>query len=297
MTWRILVALALGCLSTVPAHAQTWSQVWARTEVKKRFNGGRDEQEAAQVALVAPDGWSSRYFLVDTAVRLNAPPIQRRNIFLFLGPMVEYHHIDAEALRKQKAVHQISPGFTVDTFYTPDFIVRPYVSFKAAATRNLVDDTTERSISVFATTRTLKNFAPGQASTIRGKRVLRYVPSVGYEYYDNLAITSGSAILAEPFTGSFTSVRLFVQAYPFNHRTNDDIRFAIEADGYVRSRRSGAAVVPKTMTSFSASATWYFLSKQRLGLGFSGDFGRMPSTNFVTQRRVVLAFRVKLAPM
>ena len=288
-----LIAVAGLFLIGAPAHAQTWSG-FLKPEIKKRFDGGKDEQEAAQVAFVAPDGWSSRYFLVDVAGRFNAPPLRPGRTFIFVAPVVEYHHGDAEPLRKQSAVHKLSSGVTVESQVNTDFL-RPNFLFKATATRNLFDDTTEQAVSAFASVRVLRNFWPGQPSTDAARhRVLRYFPSIGFEHFRNLAIKNSGTVLAQPFSGSFTSLRLFVQAYPFNRAaTPDKIRFSVEADGYIRKPTATSGPFPKAISSVSANATWYFVSEQRVGLGLTGDFGKMPAVNFLPQRRVVLALRFK----
>ena len=75
--------------------------------------------------------------------------------------------------------------------------------------------------------------------------------------------------------------------------TPDKIRFSVEADGYIRKPTATSGPFPKAISSVSANATWYFVSEQRVGLGLTGDFGKMPAVNFLPQRRVVLALRFK----
>jgi hypothetical protein len=222
------------------------------------------------------------------------PPLRPGRTFIFVAPVVEYHHGDAEPLRKQSAVHKLSSGVTVESQVNTDFL-RPNFLFKATATRNLIDDTTEQAVSAFASVRVLRNFWPGQPSTDAARhRVLRYFPSIGFEHFRNLAIKNSGTVLAQPFSGSFTSLRLFVQAYPFNRAaTPDKIRFSVEADGYIRKPTATSGPFPKAISSVSANATWYFVSEQRVGLGLTGDFGKMPAVNFLPQRRVVLALRFK----
>ena len=136
---------------------------------------------------------------------------------------------------------------------------------------------------------------PGVYSVAR-RRIGRYVPSVGFEHFENVAIKSGDAVIAEPFSGSAATFRLFLQWFPFNRAIKPgDIRFTIEADGHLRRLLADRGDLDDTLRSLSVNATWYLVAPQRLGVGLSGEFGQMPSTNFIKQNRIVLALRVKVA--
>jgi hypothetical protein len=293
----VALALVLTLAPTVADAQSAWSALVDRTEIKKRFDGGKDEQEAAQIAIVAPEGLSRRYVQADAALRVRLPGRQTDRTTLIVRPVLEYHVADKEAIRKNRAVHQLAPGLTAEYYLNGDSALMPYVTVKWAETRNFLDDRWEGSVAGFASVYSGWKYGPGAPLSNGMFRVGRYTPFVGIEHFDSVAIKDGTQELAPSFSGSFLTYRLFVQWYPFNRRVFiDQIPFAIEVDGVVRQRLTDSDVVPQVIRSLSASATWYFVSRQRVGIGLSGEFGRTPVTNFVNQERIVLALRVKLTP-
>jgi hypothetical protein len=293
------VALVLAVFVGSEASGQGLTTFLKATEIKKKFDSGKDEQEPAQIALIAPDGWRSRYVLVDVAGRLKDLVFATTPAEIFIAPVVEYHKQDAEPLVKQKAVNQLAASLVTELYFDPAVPLKPILFVRGSATRNFIDDVWERSASALLSFYSAKPWAPGRPITSASDtRLGRYVPYVGIEYFDALPIKSGSDVIAPQFSGAFVTLRIFWQAYPLNRAIKaSQIRFSLEGDAYLRRAISGSSLLDdEAIGSASISAIYYVSDRQRFGISLTADMGRSPVTNFVKQQRVMLALRVKVVP-
>jgi len=281
-------------------------------QVRKAFDGGKAETEAGAIGLVAPGKDSKTYWLVDAAVRttpLNWQINSSGTLETFFFPSAEWHHMSTEPLLEQKETNKAGGGLNVELWFPPfsGWRLREGLIGKANLTRNLVRDTTERSASLLLETcaegvETHEDqgweggFRPCAELTYQGARRMHYYPYVGFERYTKLAIQSSDAVVAPAFDGSTFVVRVQGDVYPFSEElipgNIDGLAFNFDY-AYRRVVSDATDLTSSNLNLFKFSATYFFVKGQAVGVGVTTEFGSSPAVNFVSQRRIVLAFRVK----
>ncbi|MCX6538402.1 MAG: hypothetical protein NT151_05640 [Acidobacteria bacterium] len=288
-----------------------WEQFTKYFQVRKAFDGGKDENEAGVFGIIAPGKGSPTYWLVDAGVRLtpqDKPLNKQGNLELFYYPSVEWHHMSAEPLLKQDAANKTGAAFNTELWFPPvtTFHIRTYLAGKASLQRNFIKDTTENSVTLVlgacaegVVTQGVgweNGFRPCAELTYNGARRLRYYPYVGYEHYGKVAIASQTTTFAPAFDGSLFLIRLQADAYPFNSEAlPGDIKgFVLNFDyAYRRMLDDNPGLDARNLNMLKLGATYFFVKGQVAGVGLTIDLGRSPAVNFVSQRRVVLALRIK----
>lgn len=316
-----IAALALA-LALVPmsAQAQSGTQTggtsgaswWSYLEVRKSFDGGKAETEPGSVGLVDPGRDTSAYWFIDAGLRLKPQEVflnDAQTFEFFWSPNVEWHRMKAEPLNKQDARNKWGPGLNAELWF-PSFTgttLRTYVIGKVSLQRDEINDTTERSGSLVVGlfqphardpigSGWEGGLRPGAELTHNGHRRLHYYPYVGFEHYRKLAIASKGTVVAPPFDGSLFLFRVQAEAYPFHQEIIPGrIPFSISLEySYRRVLDDAGDLETRDLNLLALSGTWFLVSEQRVGIGLTFENGRAPATNFVDQRRAVLAVRFKL---
>ncbi|MEQ1727135.1 MAG: hypothetical protein ABL982_02040 [Vicinamibacterales bacterium] len=309
-------AVGQGAASSPPAGESDNSVLsWfgRSLQVRKAFDGGKAETEAAAVGLVAPGRNSDTYWLVDVGLRtvpLNHQLNSAGTLEVFYYPSVEWHHLNAEPLVKQEGTHKAGGALNAELWFPPvtPMKLRAAVIGKAGRQRNLIKDATEDSVSLAVETcaegaETHSDggweggLRPCAELTYNGARRMHYYPYVGYERYSKLPISAQNTTVAPAFTGSLLFVRVQADAYPFNTEAaaGDMKGLVLNLDYTYRRVLDGddGGLVPSNANSLKAGATYFFVKGQVVGLGMTVELGRSPAVNFISQRRAVLALRVK----
>jgi hypothetical protein len=306
------LAFAQAPATPAPAKASGWEVFSRYVQLRKAFDGGKGETEAAAVGFIAPGKNSQSYWLVDAGVRptpINVPFNNNGTFETFFFPSVEWHHMDAEPLQKQDATNKVVGGFNAELWLPPvtGFNFREIIIGKATLQRNFIKDNTENSVMIALEScaegvETHENggweggFRPCAELTYDGARRLHYYPYVGYEHYAKVAISSSSATLAPAFEGSMLLLRVQGDAYPFNTSAiPSEIRGLVLNFEY--SYRRLVDEHPdldfRDLHMLKFGATYFFVKDQAAGIGLTMDVGRSPAVNFIDQRRIALALRLK----
>jgi hypothetical protein len=119
------------------------------------------------------------------------------------------------------------------------------------------------------------------------------MPYIGAEYFNNLAIAVNNVVLADAFTGWFTTFRLYLEIFPTLNPVVGHNRLVFTGE-YVSRAPFDSTKLHERLSLTSASLTFYFDEGQTVGLGYNYEFGENPKTNFARQRRSFVAFRAKL---
>jgi hypothetical protein len=293
--------------------ARDWAWWVEQFELRKAFDGGRNEQEPATVAHVNP-GDGPDFWLVDLAVKhrglaiapapssTGAAPLVTE---FFLAPSFEWHRNTAEPLLQSATVNKISASLIGEIYFrdlfpnrasigaTRAILLSPGLFLKGTATRNALRDMTEASVSLFGSPYSEVDWVPGALSRIAGRPFLRYVPYVGVEYFNNLAISANNVVLADAFSGWFTTARLYVEAFPTLNPLAGQNRLVLTGELIYRVA-TDTSILDSALTMTTVSLTFYFDEAQTVGLGYSYESGENPRTNLVLHRRSFVAFRAKL---
>jgi hypothetical protein len=111
-----------------------------------------------------------------------------------------------------------------------------------------------------------------------------------------LDITSSSVVVAPKFDGSLFVARVQADLYPLNtERITGNftgLLFNVEYS-YRHAFEAHEGLESQNMQLLKLGATYFFVKGQAIGIGVSLDAGRSPDVNFIRQRRVVLALRLK----
>ena len=319
MRWRLLIALSLW-LVPVGARAQaseppppTWrEQVSKYVTLRKGFDGGKDENEAAAFGYIDPGKDSPAYWLVDAGVRTVAFNWQLNDsgtLETFVYPSVEWHHMSGEPVLRQDATNKGTLGANGEVWLPPltDFKIREALIGKAKQSRNFIKDTSETAVTL-----ALESCAEGVEThenggweggvrpcaelTYNGKRKFHYYPYIGFERYDKLAISNATTTGAPAFDGSLLMLRVQADAYPFNDafRAGDIKGLVLNVEfAYRHLLEAHDGFESRHLNMFKLAASYFFTKGQTVGVGFTLDTGRYPEVNFVSMRRMVIALRLK----
>ena len=221
-------------------------------------------------------------------VRLHEWLVENDKATLFFSPVVEYHRADAEPTRRQAAVNKASVGFVVDSYFAQTPIGTPRVHATAALKRNLQKDQKDQKEGVLSFLGSLDwrpRHAKGNAVWAR----FRFVPFAGFEYFENVAAKSSGAEVLPAFSDRTWTLRFYVETLLMSADTlPGDARVSLEADFYLRyAWDEGRA--DRNLRSLSVSATYWILTRRRLGVGYSFEFGQAPLSGFVSQRRAAIS--------
>lgn len=300
------LVLAMVLLLPALAEAQTakdWAWWIDQFDLRKSFDGGKSEQEPATVTYVNPND-GEEFWLVDLAIKYKGKDFAPESgplAELLVAPSFEWHKASAEPLLQLSAANKISANLTTEIYLHDVFGGRsacpiwlaPGAFIKGSITKNELMDTTEGSASILASTFSDVNWMPGAISAVRGRPFVRYVPYVGIEYFNNLAITANKVVLAEGFTGWFRTFRLYVEMFPNLNPFAARNRLVFTGE-YIYRSPVDDAIFSNSLSLTSASLTFYFDVGQTVGLSYNYESGENPKTNFVRQRRSLIAFRAKL---
>ena len=311
---RLILAVVLA-LVTREASAQTGcfaaANWWEVLQIRKSFDGASGEQDAGSLGLVSPGKKSQVYWFLDGGIRTRPcelyigtktdtshPPL------LIWYPSAEWHHMSAEPLQEQEATNKGGGALNAELWFGDPATANPraYVLAKGAIKRNVLRDTTEKSVSLllsvaqFAPAEVQRGFRPGSPIVYNNFRRAMYFPYVGFEYFRELAITGGEdAVIAPAFDGGLALARLAFEFYPFHHQVlPGNIKFVVGGEyHYRRLLKDVPALGTRDLHFISLAATYFLDSDQNIGLGLTFDKGQSPTTNFVDQRRVVLGLEIK----
>ena len=281
--------VVVACSATVLVAASAADAQWSTLQIRKTFDGGKGEQQPAAVAYVNPPE-GDHYLQVDVGVRLYEWLVENDKATLFFSPVAEYHRADAEPMRHQAAVDKASVGVAADTYFTQTPIGTPRVHATLALKRNLLKDQKEGALSFLGSVDWPPRPVEGNAVSAR----FRFVPFAGFEYFNNVAVTSSGAEVLPAFSDWTWTLRFYFEALLMRRDTlPGDARVSVQADGYFR-RALDTARTDRNLPSVSVSATFWILDRRRLGIGYSFEVGQTPLSGFVSQSRsaVSLTFRV-----
>jgi hypothetical protein len=303
VTKALTLILVLLLSSARPVQAQVWKDL----QVRKTFNGGRDEQQPASFSYVFrhPD---PDFALVDFGIKHKGydwpvPPAGASNLrpeFL-LYPSFEWHRGSAEPLRGVAAdFNKVSTSLNAEMYFGDALgggrsrpRLAPWMFVKADLSRNLLKSTTEGQISALASVYSLRNWWPGADTTLGGRRLLRYVPYVGFEHFDNLAIQANNQTIASSYTGWQLTTRLYLEVFPLMAAIPGENRLVVTSELDHRVPLSGIESAG-TFDAVTISVDVYFDESQRFAVGVSHERGEFPKANFHSQRRTAASFRLKL---
>lgn len=308
LAFLLLLPGAVSAQSATTPTPRQWVWWTDQLDVRKSFDGGKNEQEPATIAFVNPSNGPD-FWLVDLAVKHKgldiAPPTRPVGVEeFFLSPSVEWHKTSAEPVSQVAATNKVSGNLTSEIYFrdlfssrskgtTPPIVLAPWAFLKGTATRNQIRDTNEGSGSFLGSMFSEIDWMPGALSRLGERPFARYVPYFGVEYFNNLAIVPNGATVADAYTGWFTTTRLYIELFPTLNPLVNHNRLVFTGEYVTRSPIGSATLLDRSSLT-SASLTFYFDEAQSVGLSYSYEFGENPKANFVTQRRSLIAFRAKL---
>jgi len=307
----ILLFVALGA-GVVEAAAQEnawpWSTCFKAFEVRKAFDGGKDEAQPAVLSIVNIHDENTDVngaYLVDAGIRNKRCSIRQMETGeLSVGASAEWHLGQANALREEKKRNRLKGSLAAyysrtvaereDADGNETFSARLWIVLKGDRSHDYVDDTTAGSVSLMMSpsiiTKSLRSFWPGESLTV-GDVTLAYYPSTGPEYLRKLKIGT----VAPAFEGVDWLLRIEgLASFGVSGPGQIDGRFQLAADTAWRWRVSGLdTIADGRLTWSSVTATLWMDDGRRVGVGYALDAGRSPVTNFIAQRRSSVGLQVK----
>jgi len=313
MTRIATIALAAGLLlgTAGAAAAQDDVPAWLKSvRIRQAFDGGQNEAQPAVFTFVDPHGDSKPYGQIDLAVKYAFGDHDLgRGVSMNISPAVEYHLSKAEALQQIDQVNKLSPTILAEFSFgylkpdpiaehlgLPEHLIVPLVFAKYAINHDFTNGTNGGTFSLLAEAKSKKAWLPGGTND---PAFLRWVPSLGVEYFDNAAIEDSTtgAVLAPALTTWTTTFRVYVELYPINPivpaRLAGKIPFVVLVTETVRWPFASDSAQPGRYDLTSVELNYYFDAGRHVAAGYTFSLGEDPDVNFVHQRRDLLGFKVK----
>lgn len=287
--------------------ARPWAGCFKAFEVRKAFDGGKDEAQPAVFSFVgiADESTTRSAYLIDVSVRNKRCSIWQGDSGEFsLGASAEWHIGDANALREEKRRNKGKAGLsayfsrtlaeTTDAAGNETFSARLWTVLKAEGAKDFIDDTNSASISLVVTPSVIKpggtSFFPGEALTL-GDVTVAYYPSTGLEYIEKLKIGE----VAPAFKGWDWLLRVeALISIGVSGQGEIDGPVQIVAEASERRRIDGLDTIAEGRLSFvSVTATFWLNAGRNVGIGMAYDSGRAPATNFIAQQRNSFGLQIK----
>jgi len=305
------VLLVFAQNASAQARCLVSTKWWEIFQIRKSFEGASGEQDAASIGLVSPGRDSKTYFFLDAGIRtrpcefsIGTKTATSNPPMVIWYPSVEWHHMSAEPLQEQEATNKGGGALNAELWFGDPATTNPRLYFlaKGAVKRNVLQNTTEKGASIllsvaqFAPVGVQGGFRPGSPIVYNNFRRAMYFPYVGFEYFEQLAITGeADAVLAPAFDGGVAVARVAFEFYPFHRQViPGNIRFVIGGEySYRRLLKDVMELGTRDANVVSLAATYYLDTDQNVGIGLTLDKGRSPTTNFVDQQRVVLGLEVR----
>jgi hypothetical protein len=313
MRWLALLGACAFLLRPSTLLAQSDDPWWKQFEIREAFDGDSGEQQAGSVGFVDPGKDTPAYFLLDGGIRLKPQSVHLgdsqspagHEALLIWYPSFEWHHLGSEALSRQEATNSGGPGLNAELWIgNPDSTsLKVYFLAKGAVTRDVLNDTTEKSASMLlglfqapADASVNGGFRPGSPIKVGGYQRVRYFPYFGFEYFRQLAITSGDDTVAPIYDGGDFLAKVDFEITPFHHETlPGHIRFVVSGKYEYRHLLKQIAAIDSREAQFvNAEISYYFVTDRKFGLGLTFDSGKAPGVNFTTQHRTALVLKAKL---
>jgi hypothetical protein len=300
----LVVATFLPCA----AHAQCarTANWWELFEIRKTFDGGSGEGEAANIGLVNASTESTTTWFLDGGVRTK--PCQRalgtkteKHIpaTLYWYPSAEWHHLSAEPLLKQNKTDQAGAAIKAELWFGYDAAStapRWYFISKGSVTRDFLNDKTITSADLLLSVYQERGLHPSHGMSTTNRYWGSYFPYVGFQYLRRLAITQNDTIIAPTYDGGAGLARVQFELYPlFNKNTIPGaIPFVVSGEyAYRRLVKEAETIDTRHMNFFDVAFTWFPDPGHSIGVGLTITRGRAPSTNFISQQRVMLGVKIK----
>ena len=305
---RLALALAIATLVPVRAvHAECAriNHWWELVEIRKSFDGGSGEGEAANVGLVNAAKDTSTTWFLDGGIRTKRCEIPfgdksggKTPPTLYWFPSAEWHHLSAEPLRKQGKTEQASGALNAEVWFgDPNQpLPRWYFVAKGAVTRDLLNDKTIKSADLLVSVYQEGGLHPGHAMRSTHRYWGTYFPYLGFQYFRSLAITQNGAVVAPTFDGGAGMARIQFELYPLLNKDKipGEIPFTVSGEySYRRLLADAPSIDTRNMSVFDVAFTWYPDAGHTIGLGLTVTKGRSPKTNFISQQRVVIGVKIK----
>jgi hypothetical protein len=298
-----LLFLIVGTSTSPAAAADNDLPAWLKPfEIRQTFDGGNGEGQPAVISLVAPHDGAKPYGLVDVAVKRTMPDLRFGVVDLVPAPAVEYHQAKSETLLAQDRINKLSPELIATFMFSHVQVpglpgghpVIPFLFTKYAVNHDFLTGENGGTASFLAEPYSRIPWIPGG---VTDPAFLHYVPSAGFEYFNNPAIKDGDTVLASAFAGWTATVRLYVELDLLNPlfpvKATEQPAFVMLLTTAVR-KPLGMESDASHHTVTSIEMNYYFDKNQIVGIGYTHQTGEDPKVNFVRQRRDVLALKVKL---
>lgn len=308
-----VATLAMAVLLAAAGRAAAQDDVpgWLKNvRIRQAFDGGQNEAQPAVFTFVDPHGDSKAYGQIDLAVKYAFPDFDLgRGVAMSLAPAVEYHLSKAEALQQIDQVNKLSPAILAEFSFgylkpdpiaehlgLPVHLIIPLLFAKYAVNHDFTSGSNGGTMSLLAELKSKKAWLPGGTND---PAFIRWVPSLGVEYFDNAAIedSASGTVLAPAFTTWTTTLRIYVELYPINPivptRLVGKVPLVVLVAETVRWPFASDSVQPGHYDLTSVEVNYYFDSDRHVAVGYTFSVGEDPDVNFVHQRRDLLGFKVK----
>jgi len=259
-------------------------------ELRKSFAGTvKDQSSPAQIAYFNPDG-KDEFFNIDAALKVEAIELDKKKLNFRAYPVLEKHKSNNEQSKVDK--ESVAINTEADVFVGDSFIL---TNLNYAVSRDKQNDITTRSTALFATYSWSGDFAFGRTTLIGKEWELYYLPSIGYEQYDNLPIEEKldgvQTVIAEAVDENFQVARVEGQIKPYFKKLDSKlvINFAYTKRWLVGS----ADVVPGTTDFTEIAVTYYIDDKKSVGVALNYTNGQSPGRNFLDEENSSVGLNIK----
>jgi hypothetical protein len=264
-------------------------------QIQKSFSGSlQDSKAPAELAYERPQSGPS-FAHIDFGIKTVAYQfLDCGRLHARVAPVGEYHR----SSEQYNEVRKLSGGGIAQMDFALDQRAHNlvFLDLQYKYTRDQLQQQSTRTETATFAPYSIHPFAPGYQFRSGDKRVFRYMPSIGYERDQNVAIKyksgSGTVLVAPPVNASFYTAALNAKLFLLPQSLNE--RLAITATQTWRRLIGTSDTLPRTGHLAETSIDYYFDDQQRFAVGFSYQNGRDPKRNFLDEQISSIGFKVQL---
>jgi hypothetical protein len=264
-------------------------------QIQKSFSGSlQDSKAPAEFGYQNPD--SGRAFVhADLGLKTISYQFFECGRFATrIAPTAEYH----QSSEQYNEVKKFGGGGVLQTDFAFDqdahTLLMTDLQFKY--TRDDVLAQSTRTETITTAISSANRGWPGFLFRDGNQRVFRYMPSIGYERDQNLAIKyksgSNNVLVAPPVNVSFYTGAVTAQYLPFTRQLCE--RLVLTVGDTWRRLIGGSDTLPRSSHLLETSLDYYVDSQQRFAIGFNYQRGRDPKRNFLEEAISSAGFKFQL---
>ena len=279
-------------------------------KLRKTLDGSKNEALPAIISYEKKDEES--YYNVNLASSYGSYSCGSKLYDINITPKAEYHRSTGK-----KEVRKSSVGINTDLSFTIFknkldsnghliqsnwYEINPYILSEASVIRDSVNDKTTRRYALLLSGYSLKQGSIGEPLSFPARNGeqpntanlhhFKWLPFIGWESYEKLAIVNGDIEIAPAVNPTFRIAKLSIEYYPLRRKYGSKKGFQVLANHTYRRLNGLSDIINKSTRHFELSFNYFFDTDGHVGLGIDYEDGASPKRNFLNDEITTVALKL-----